>query len=78
MGFKRSPPPFLAVVNKTNRQVFRGLLGVNFASAGSGILDTTVRATLTRVCDRSPEYVDYCAWITHHSLFVCRGAPSSR
>jgi hypothetical protein len=42
MGFKRSPPPFLAVANKTNRQVFRGLLGVNFASAGSGILDTTV------------------------------------
>ncbi|PWZ27809.1 hypothetical protein Zm00014a_009609 [Zea mays] len=41
MGFKRSPPPFLAVANKTNRQVFRGLLGVNFASAGSGILDTT-------------------------------------
>ncbi|KXG31040.1 hypothetical protein SORBI_3004G286700 [Sorghum bicolor] len=41
MGFKRSPPPFLAVANKTNKQVFRGLLGVNFASAGSGILDTT-------------------------------------
>lgn len=42
MGFKRSPPPFLAVANKTNKQVLRGLLGVNFASAGSGILDTTV------------------------------------
>lgn len=42
MGFKRSPPPFLAVANKTNKQVFRGLLGANFASAGSGILDTTV------------------------------------
>ncbi|CAD6230017.1 unnamed protein product [Miscanthus lutarioriparius] len=41
MGFKRSPPPFLAVANKTNKQVFRGLLAVNFASAGSGILDTT-------------------------------------
>jgi hypothetical protein len=42
MGFKRSPPPYLAVANKTNKQVFRGHLGVNFASAGSGILDTTV------------------------------------
>ena len=42
MGFKRSPPPFLAVANRTNNQVFRGLLGVNFASAGSGVLDTTV------------------------------------
>ncbi|CAL5055092.1 unnamed protein product [Urochloa decumbens] len=41
MGLKRSPPPFLAVANKTNKQVLRGLLGVNFASAGSGILDTT-------------------------------------
>lgn len=41
MGFKRSPPPFLAVANKTHKQVLRGLLGVNFASAGSGILDTT-------------------------------------
>ena len=42
MGFKRSPPPFLAVANRTNNQVFRGLLGANFASAGSAILDTTV------------------------------------
>ncbi|KAL6633806.1 hypothetical protein ACP70R_026477 [Stipagrostis hirtigluma subsp. patula] len=41
MGFKRSPPPFLAVANKTNHQIFRGLQGANFASAGSGILDTT-------------------------------------
>lgn len=41
MGFKRSPPPFLAVANRSNNQVFRGLLGVNFASAGSGVLDTT-------------------------------------
>jgi hypothetical protein len=42
MGFKRSPPPFLSVANRTNKQIARGLLGVNFASAGSGILDTTV------------------------------------
>ncbi|TVU27963.1 hypothetical protein EJB05_19468 [Eragrostis curvula] len=41
MGFKRSPPPFLAVANKTNKQILSGLVGVNFASAGSGILDTT-------------------------------------
>ncbi|KAM0865659.1 hypothetical protein ACQ4PT_043128 [Festuca glaucescens] len=41
MGFKRSPPPFLSVANRTNKQIGRGLLGVNFASAGSGILDTT-------------------------------------
>ncbi|KAL5212380.1 hypothetical protein ABZP36_023227 [Zizania latifolia] len=37
----RSPPPFLAVANKTSSQLFRGLQGANFASAGSGILDTT-------------------------------------
>ncbi|KAG8059937.1 hypothetical protein GUJ93_ZPchr0002g22964 [Zizania palustris] len=41
MGFRRSPPPFLAVANRTGNQVFRGLQGANFASAGSGILDTT-------------------------------------
>ncbi|KAG8071774.1 hypothetical protein GUJ93_ZPchr0006g41973 [Zizania palustris] len=41
MGFRRSPPPFLAVANKTGNQLFRGLQGANFASAGSGILDTT-------------------------------------
>ncbi|KAM3226019.1 hypothetical protein ACQJBY_058608 [Aegilops geniculata] len=41
MGFKRSPPPFLSVASRTNRQIARGLLGANFASAGSGILDTT-------------------------------------
>ena len=41
MGFKRSPPPFLSVANRTNRQITRGLLGANFASAGSGVLDTT-------------------------------------
>ncbi|GJN21799.1 hypothetical protein PR202_gb09315 [Eleusine coracana subsp. coracana] len=41
MGFKRSPPPFLAVANKTNKQIVSGFIGVNFASAGSGILDTT-------------------------------------
>ncbi|CAN6239637.1 unnamed protein product [Urochloa humidicola] len=39
MGLKRSPPPFLAVANRTDKKAF--LLGVNFASAGSGILDTT-------------------------------------
>ncbi|KAL6911813.1 hypothetical protein ACP4OV_000618 [Aristida adscensionis] len=41
MGFKRSPPPFLAVANKADNQIFRGIQGVNFASAGSGILDST-------------------------------------
>ncbi|GJM86404.1 hypothetical protein PR202_ga02258 [Eleusine coracana subsp. coracana] len=41
MGFKRSPPAFLAVANKTNKQILSGFIGVNFASAGSGILDTT-------------------------------------
>jgi len=44
MGFKRSPPPFLSVANRTNKQIARGLQGVNFASAGSGILDTTGEA----------------------------------
>ncbi|KAJ8513364.1 hypothetical protein OPV22_003798 [Ensete ventricosum] len=41
MGFRRSPPPFLSLTNKTNHQILRGLKGVNFASGGSGILDST-------------------------------------
>ncbi|CAL9089075.1 unnamed protein product [Musa textilis] len=41
MGFRRSPPPFLSLANKTNHQISRGLKGVNFASGGSGILDST-------------------------------------
>ncbi|CAL9044911.1 GDSL esterase/lipase At4g16230-like [Musa acuminata AAA Group] len=41
MGFRRSPPSFLSLTNKTNHQIFKGLKGVNFASGGSGILDST-------------------------------------
>ncbi|OAY84541.1 GDSL esterase/lipase [Ananas comosus] len=41
MGFRRSPLPFLSLTNKTNHQVMRGLRGVNFASGGSGVLDST-------------------------------------
>ncbi|KAF8672855.1 hypothetical protein HU200_049193 [Digitaria exilis] len=38
MGFKRSPPAYL-------RLVVRGLRGVNYASAGAGILDSTFAGT---------------------------------
>ncbi|XP_072988979.1 GDSL esterase/lipase At5g55050-like [Typha latifolia] len=41
MGFKRSPLPFLSLPNRTKHLIVRGLKGVNFASAGSGILDST-------------------------------------
>ncbi|XP_009418683.2 GDSL esterase/lipase At5g55050-like [Musa acuminata AAA Group] len=41
MGFKRSPPPYLAVVNKPHPLILRGRRGVSFASGGSGILDST-------------------------------------
>ncbi|WOL20332.1 GDSL esterase/lipase [Canna indica] len=41
MGFKRSPPPYLSIANKTHSLILKGLRGVNFASGGSGILDTT-------------------------------------
>lgn len=46
MGFRRSPPSFLSLTNKTNHQIFKGLKGVNFASGGSGILDSTVSITI--------------------------------
>lgn len=41
MGFRRSPPPYLFLNDTNNHQVMKGLRGVNFASAGSGILDST-------------------------------------
>ncbi|XP_008781349.1 GDSL esterase/lipase At5g55050-like [Phoenix dactylifera] len=41
MGFRRSPPPYLSLTNKTSHGILKGLRGVNFASAGSGILDST-------------------------------------
>ncbi|KAJ3706804.1 hypothetical protein LUZ61_010509 [Rhynchospora tenuis] len=41
MGFKRSPPPSLSITGKSSIQILRGSRGANFASAGSGILDST-------------------------------------
>lgn len=38
MGFKESPPAYLSTFNKQLKQA----QGVNFASGGSGILDTMV------------------------------------
>ncbi|KAF3325280.1 GDSL esterase/lipase [Carex littledalei] len=42
LGFKESPPPYLSIKNVT--ETLRR--GVNFASAGSGILQTTGKGTL--------------------------------
>ncbi|KAK1305187.1 GDSL esterase/lipase [Acorus calamus] len=45
-GFKSSPPPFLSLTSETFGKIFSG---VNFASGGSGILDTTgVEITMTQ------------------------------
>ncbi|PKA55666.1 GDSL esterase/lipase [Apostasia shenzhenica] len=41
LGFKRSPPPFLSLKHKSVRRILYGFQGVNFASGGSGILDST-------------------------------------
>ncbi|CAL5050221.1 unnamed protein product [Urochloa decumbens] len=42
MGFKRSPPAYLSLTPRSSRLVFRGLGGVNYASGGAGILDSTL------------------------------------
>ncbi|XP_048336970.2 GDSL esterase/lipase At4g16230 [Ziziphus jujuba] len=44
-GYKRSPPPFLALNSTTLKR--RSFTGVNFASGGSGLLDITGQSTLT-------------------------------
>uniref|UniRef100_A0ACD5YK98 Uncharacterized protein n=1 Tax=Avena sativa TaxID=4498 RepID=A0ACD5YK98_AVESA len=41
LGFKRSPPAYLSLTPRTSRQIYKGFRGVNYASGGSGILDTT-------------------------------------
>ncbi|KAJ6829822.1 GDSL esterase/lipase-like [Iris pallida] len=48
MGFRRSPPPFLSIGNKISHQTMRGTKGANFASGGSGILDSTGSTITTR------------------------------
>ncbi|KAF7085906.1 hypothetical protein CFC21_089277 [Triticum aestivum] len=49
LGFKRSPPAYLSLTPETSRQIVRGYRGVNYASGGSGILDTTGNTlTLTK------------------------------
>jgi hypothetical protein len=65
MGFKRSPPPYLSVANRTNKQIARGLQGVNFASAGSGILDTTVIKQFTKNSN-----IPVCSGLTTVSFFT--------
>ncbi|RLN11303.1 hypothetical protein C2845_PM09G23980 [Panicum miliaceum] len=42
MGFKRSPPAYLSLTPRSSRLVVSGLGGVNYASGGAGILDSTV------------------------------------
>ncbi|CAN6173645.1 unnamed protein product [Urochloa humidicola] len=41
MGFRRSPPAYLSLTRRSSRLVVRGLGGVNYASGGAGILDST-------------------------------------
>jgi len=44
MGFEMSPPAYLSLTPPSSRLVIRGLGGVNYASGGAGILDSTVSA----------------------------------
>ncbi|XP_037452031.1 GDSL esterase/lipase APG-like [Triticum dicoccoides] len=46
LGFDMSPPPFLSLTPETSGEILKGLGGVNYASGGSGILDTTHNASL--------------------------------
>ncbi|CAM0944257.1 unnamed protein product [Alopecurus aequalis] len=49
LGFKRSPPAYLSLTPQTSQQILRGFRGANYASGGSGILDTTGNTlTLTK------------------------------
>ncbi|KAL6603438.1 hypothetical protein ACP70R_043799 [Stipagrostis hirtigluma subsp. patula] len=42
LGLKRSPPAYLSLTPRTCRSIVKGVRGVSYASAGAGILDSTV------------------------------------
>ena len=50
IGYKKSPPPFLSLVNSSSGLTNHSIKGINFASGGADILDITgqsmVRASL--------------------------------
>uniref|UniRef100_A0ACD5TYT4 Uncharacterized protein n=2 Tax=Avena sativa TaxID=4498 RepID=A0ACD5TYT4_AVESA len=41
LGFKMSPPAYMSLTPETSHEILRGFGGVNYASAGCGILNTT-------------------------------------
>ncbi|KAL6847367.1 hypothetical protein ACP4OV_023220 [Aristida adscensionis] len=47
LGFKKSPPAYLSLTPLSNLDLLRGLVGANYASGGSGILDTTGNGSIT-------------------------------
>ena len=70
MGFRRSPPPFLSVASKIGHQSMKGLKGVNFASGGSGILDSTVSIKPNRHSTTILSFTSfYFATLTRNHLF---------
>ncbi|CAL5055803.1 unnamed protein product [Urochloa decumbens] len=78
LGFKRSPPAYLSLTPRTSRQILRGLRGVNYASGGSGILDTTVSTpdlvvpkTKTRLLERKKKVIPDRLVAGHSHLDPC-------
>ncbi|XP_078178364.1 GDSL esterase/lipase At1g71250-like [Carex rostrata] len=57
VGFSRSPPPYLSLNDSNNHLINKGLEGVNFASAGSGILDTT--GTLSNIITTTQQVLNF-------------------
>ncbi|KAK3140027.1 hypothetical protein QOZ80_5AG0394380 [Eleusine coracana subsp. coracana] len=47
VGFKMSPPAYLSLTPLSNLDLLRGRVGANYASGGSGILDTTWNGTIS-------------------------------
>ncbi|KAL5206299.1 hypothetical protein ABZP36_034508 [Zizania latifolia] len=47
VGFKMSPPAYLSLTTATRGDLRRGLVGANYASSGSGILDITGNGTIS-------------------------------
>ncbi|KAL1824993.1 hypothetical protein ACET3Z_011771 [Daucus carota] len=64
LGYKRSPPPFLSLINRMSGFQSAILRGVNFASGGSGIFDQTGNIQVVALGKQIQQFATVCSNIT--------------
>jgi hypothetical protein len=64
LGFMKSPPAYLSLTPLTNLDLLKCRVGANYASGGSGILNTTVCSYISCFLDWDAAH-KLCIYITH-------------